>query len=104
MPPCQKSASSGRERLEGRQPWARAVARAQGWLYDTPGKFLKVMGNAADQTGNNRINVLTGSAHILRDNSKSGSELNYETIKEHVDRVAELLDLLVLLTQNNSAP
>ena len=62
------------------------------------------MGNVADQTGNNRINVLTGSAHILWDNSKSGSELDYETIKEHLESVSELLDLLVPLTQNNSAP
>ena len=83
---------------------ARAVALAQGWLYDTPGKFLEVMGNAAAQTGDNRIHVLTGSAHILRDNSESGSELDYETIKEHVDRVVDLLDLLVPLTLNKSAP
>ena len=68
---------------------AGAVALVQGWPYDTPGKFLEVMLTAADQTECDRINVLIGPAHMLRDTSESQSELDYEIIKERVERVAE---------------
>ena len=60
------------------------------------------MHNAGAQSGDGRISEFTGPARMLRESSESG--LDQETIRERVRCVAELLERLAPLAQNNSAP
>ena len=83
---------------------ARAVALARGWPYDTRGKFLEVMCNAAAQTGDDRINVLTKQAYTLRVDSESQDGLDQDSVREQLRGVGELLDRLELMITGGHIP
>ena len=78
---------------------AKAVALAQGWEYERPSSFHRVMNQAHRLSGNDRLPLLHGRAEILQVNLYELTEdLDPETIGEDLERMAELLDVLEPLT------
>jgi hypothetical protein len=78
---------------------AKAVALTQGWPYDRHSHFHQVMNRARSLTANHHILVGHGRAEILHVNFyelKDG--LDQEAIREDLNIMAELLDILEPLT------
>lgn len=81
---------------------ARGVAVAQGWEYEHPDHFSVVLNRARQLTGEDRLPGLRGIANELRGNyHRRKRHLNAEVIREDIESVAELLEILAPLA---SAP
>ncbi len=78
---------------------AKAVASAQGWEYRTHADFSQVMYQARQLANNPRIHELRGVANELHLNYyKRKRHLNAEAIREDLNIIAELLEILQPLT------
>ena len=78
----------------------KAVASARGWDYDTHAYFNNVVYQAREMADNPRISLLRGIPNDLHGNYyRRKRRLNPQAIKEDLDAVAELLDLLAPLDQ-----
>ena len=78
---------------------AKAVAVAQGWEYSNHANFSEVLYQARQMAGNPRIHVLGSVANDLHINYyKRKRHLNSGAISEHIESMAELLELLTPLT------
>ena len=78
---------------------AKAVAVAQGWEYETHSDFSKVMNQARRLTNNPRIRQIRSVANELHINYyKRKRHLDAEAIREDLEEVAELLEILHPLT------
>jgi uncharacterized protein (UPF0332 family) len=78
---------------------AKAVAQAQGWKYDTHPDFSEVMYQARLATGNASLGGLRSIANELHFNYyRRKRHLNPDAIREDLERIAELLDILHPLT------
>ena len=78
---------------------AKAVALVQGWEYERHSHFHRVMNQARHLSGNDRLPFLHGRAEILHVNFyELTGDLDAETIAEDLTSMAELLDVLELLT------
>ena len=81
---------------------AKAVAVAQGWEYSSHSDFTEVLYRARELTGILRIRDLRSVANELHTNYyKRKRHLNAKDIDEGLHGVAELLDLLSPLTNQN---
>ncbi len=77
---------------------AKAVAVAQGWEYSNHANFSEALYQARQMAGNPRIHVLGSVANDLHINCyKRKRHLNTGAI-EHIESMAELLELLTPLT------
>ena len=77
----------------------KAVAVAQGWEYERHPDFSAVLYQARQLTGNRRISELRNAANELHINYyRRKRHLNVEDIREGLEDVAELLQLLGPLT------
>ena len=78
---------------------AKAVAVAQGWTYDTHADFSLVIDQARRLTGNSGLGGLRGIANELHGNYyRRKRHLNADLIREDLEMVAEMLDILRPLT------
>ena len=78
---------------------AKAVAVAQGWEYETHADFSGVMYQARWLANNPRIHELRGVPNELRYNYyRRKRHLNADAVREDLEDVAELLELLYPLT------
>ena len=78
---------------------AKAVASAQGWRYTRHGHFHRIMNQAQQLTGSDRLRYLHGRAEILHINYYDlKDELNAETIGNDIEDMAELMEILYPLT------
>ena len=78
---------------------AKAVAVAQGWTYDTHADFSLVIGQARRLTGNSALRGLRSIANELHGNYyKRKRHLDSDVIREDIESVGELLDILRPLT------
>ena len=78
---------------------AKAVAVAQGWQYGNHAELSNVMYQARRLTGNPRLRQLRGVANELHLNYyKRKRHLNTEEIREDLEEIGELLDILHPLT------
>ena len=78
---------------------AKAVAVAQGWEYGTHADFSEVMYQASRLANNPRIRQIRSVANELHHNYyRRKRHLNAEAIREDLDEVAELLEILHPLT------
>lgn len=78
---------------------AKAVAVAQGWEYETHADFSVVLNRARQLANNPRIRQIRSVANELHGNYyKRKIHLDPETIREDLDEVAELLEILHPLT------
>ena len=78
---------------------AKAVAVAHGWRYGNHADFNDVMYQARELTGNIRLRDLRNNAGDLHINYyKRKRHLNPTDIKEGLESVAKLLDVLAPLT------
>ena len=78
---------------------AKAVAVAQGWTYDTHSDFSLVIDQARRLTGNSSLSGLRGIANELHGNYyRRKRHLDFDLIREDLERVAEMLDILHPLT------
>ena len=78
---------------------AKAVATAQGWQYETHADFGEVLYQASRLAKNPRIRELRGIANELHQNYyRRKRHLNADAIREDVETVAELLEILHPLT------
>ena len=78
---------------------AKAVAVAQGWEYETHSDFSEVMNQARLLANNPRISELRSVANELHINYyKRKRHLNSTAIREDLERIAELLEMLYPLT------
>ena len=78
---------------------AKAVALVQGWEYERHSHFHRVMNEARHLSGNDRLPFLHGRAEILHVNFyELTGDLDPETIAGDLTSMAELLDVLELLT------
>ena len=78
---------------------AKAVAVAQGWEYNNHADFSNVLHQARQLTGNPRFRQLRGVANELHLNYyKRKRNLNAGEIREDLDEVVELLEMLHPLT------
>ena len=77
----------------------KAVAVAQGWEYREHADFSKVLNQARQLTNNPRIRQLRSVANELHINYyKRKRHLDAEAIREDLDEMAELLEILHPLT------
>ena len=77
---------------------AKAVASAQGWVYDNDVGFNEALYQAWQLSGNRRIHELRAVASELQANHYVRKRyLNAQDIGESLEAVAELLELLVPL-------
>lgn len=82
---------------------AKAVAVAQGWEYSNHANFSEVLYQARQMARNPRIHVLGSVANDLHINYyKRKRRLNAGAVSEHIESVAELLELLAPLTGPDS--
>ena len=78
---------------------AKAVAVAQGWEYETHADFSGVMYQARQLANNPRIHELRGVPNELHYNYyRRKRHLNANAIREDLEGVAELLEILHPLT------
>ena len=78
---------------------AKAVAVAQGWTYDTHADFSLVINQARRLTGNSSLSGLRGIANELHGNYyRRKRHLDSDLIREDLEMVAEMLDILQPLT------
>ena len=78
---------------------AKAVALAQGWQYTRHSHFHRLMNQAGQATGNNRLRYLHGRAEILHINFYDlKDELALDEISRDIEDIAELLEILYPLT------
>ena len=78
---------------------AKAVAVAQGWTYDTHADFSLVVDQARRLTGNSSLSGLRGIANELHGNYyRRKRHLDSDLIREDLERVADMLDILRPLT------
>ena len=78
---------------------AKAVAVAQGWSYDTHADFSLVIDQARRLTGDSRLRGYRGIANELHGNYyRRKRHLNSDLIREDLEVVAEMLDILRPLT------
>ena len=78
---------------------AKAVAVAQGWEYQTHSDFSEVLNEARQLVNNPRISELRSVANELHiDYYKRKRHLNARAIREDLERMAELLEILRPLT------
>ena len=78
---------------------AKAVAVAQGWQYETHSDFSEVMYQASQLANSPRIRQIRGIANELHHNYyRRKRHLNADAIREDLEEVAELLELLHPLT------
>ena len=78
---------------------AKAVAVAQGWEYETHSDFSEVMNQARQLTNNPRIRQIRSVANELHINYyKRKRHLNAGAIREDLEEIAELLEILHPLT------
>jgi hypothetical protein len=81
---------------------AKAVATAQGWQYTRHGHFHRIMNQAQQLTGNDRLPYLHGRAEILHINYyELKDELESGRIGRDIEDVAELIEILYPLTGLN---
>lgn len=79
---------------------AKAVALAQRWQYEQHSHFHRIMNQAARLSDSNRLPSLHGRAEILHANLyELGQDLDADRIREDLNSIAELLDLLEPLTK-----
>ncbi len=96
--------ATGRLHRASRRGWeaaalmARAVAAAQGWEYEHPDHFSVLLNRAWKLTGEDRLLGLRGIANDLRGNyHRRKRHLDAEAIREDIESVAELLEILAPL-------
>ena len=78
---------------------AKAVAVAQGWEYGAHADFSEVVYQASQLANNTRIRELRGIASELHHNYyRRKRHLNAEAIREDLETMAELLEMLYPLT------
>ena len=78
---------------------AKAVATAQGWQYETHSDFSEVMFQARQLANNPRIHELRGVPNELHFNYyRRKRHLNADAIREDLDAIGELVELLFPLT------
>jgi len=78
---------------------AKAVALAQGWTYDTHADFSVVIDQARRLSGNPSLRGFRGIANELHGNYyRRKRHLNSDLIREDLEMVAEMLDILHPLT------
>ena len=78
---------------------AKAVAVAQGWTYESHPDFSEVIYKARIATGDSRLRGLRSIANELHGNYyKRKRHLNAASIREDLDSIAEMLDILQPLT------
>ena len=78
---------------------AKAVAVAQGWTYDTHADFSLVINQARRLTGNPSLSGLRGIANELHGNYyRRKRHLDSDLIREDLEMIAEMLDILQPLT------
>ncbi len=78
---------------------AKAVAVAQGWRYDRHPDFSRVINQAVLLTGNDQLRGLRGIANDLHGNYYERKRfLNADIIGRDLESMAELVELLALLT------
>ena len=83
---------------------AKAVAVAQGWTYDTHSDFSLVVDQARRLTGNSGLRGFRGIANELHGNYyRRKRHLNSDLIREDLEIVAEMLDILHPLTGLDSS-
>ena len=78
---------------------AKAVAAAQGWQYDRHADFSRVLNQASNLTGNDRLRDLRSRANELHGNFyERRMFLDAESIAKDIESISELLELLAPLT------
>ena len=78
---------------------AKAVAVAQGWQYETHADFSEVLYQASRVANSPRIRQIRGIANELHLNYyKRKRHLNAEAIREDLEEIGELVELLHPLT------
>ncbi len=78
---------------------AKAVASAQGWQYETHADFSEVLNRARQLASNPSISELRSIANELHHNYyRRKRHLSADAIREDVERIAELLEILQPLT------
>ena len=78
---------------------AKAVAVAQGWTYETHADFYVVLNQARWQTGQSELSVLRSVANELHGNYyRRKRHLDSDSIREDLERVVQMLDILRPLT------
>ena len=83
---------------------AKAVALAQGWRYTRHGHFHRIMNQAGDATGNDRLRDFHGRAEILRINFYDlRAELEAWEVSRDIEDMAAMLEILYPLTGLESA-
>ena len=74
---------------------AKAVALAQNWRYTRHGHFHRIMNQAGEATGSDRLRDFHGRAEILRINFYDLQlELDAEQTSRDIEDIAELLQIL----------
>ena len=83
---------------------AKAVALAQNWRYTRHGHFHRIMNQAGEATGNDRLRDFHGRAEILRINFYDLQlELDPEQTSRDIEDMATMLEILYPLTGLESA-
>ena len=82
---------------------AKAVASAQGWVYDNHAGFNQVLYQAWQLSGNRRIyDLRTVAAELHNNYYRRKRHLNAGAIGENLEVIAELLELLASLVAPES--
>ena len=77
----------------------KAVAEAQGWVYQKHRDFSRVMNQASRLTGNDRLLDLQGRASLLHENYYERKRfLDADIIGKNLESIEELVELLAPLT------
>ena len=77
----------------------KAVAEAQGWVYQKHRDFSRVMNQASRLTGNDRLLDLQGRASLLHENYYERKRfLDANIIGKNLESMEELVELLAPLT------
>ena len=81
---------------------AKAVALAQNWRYTRHGHFHRIMNQAGEATGSDRLRDFHGRAEILRINFYDlQMELDAEQTSRDIEDMAAMLEILYNLTGLN---
>ena len=86
----------------GAAAWmAKAVAEAQGWKYTRHDEFIDVMHRAQQLSGDHRLRALRAEANELHGYFYTRKRfLRTDDIRDGLERMAALLDILEPLTQS----
>ena len=97
--------ANGRLHLASEKGWGaaahmvKAVAEAQGWVYQKHQDFSRVMNQASRLTGNDRLLDLQGRASLLHENYYERKRfLDADIIGKNLESIEELVELLAPLT------